>query len=317
MNAPTKSLSTDITRCIARDKASTALAKSREKLHQDIDRAVDGLVPFDVARIGELRGIKVAANEAEAVWGRVPRGRRELAQGAIKLLDDVRNDARRIGGDYSGHTCASVSIGDSARAETITEHGDRYSRRCTYRKTDAAHVVTVTADGLAWMSANPDLCDLSRSEGLPLIDLGKNGTARWLVSVGKRINSRTGWIVADRGQCYHSTESWSRAQEGLVRKLAKLDRERAEAAERERARRASPEYKSERRARLVARLCAGATATVADATALGYCMPGIDAFRAAHGIGDTASLPQLCRTGDPRAVRLALTVARRINGGAQ
>lgn len=70
--------------------------------------------------------------------------------------------------------------------------------------------------------------------------------------------------------------------------------------------------KAERRARLVARLCGNVRATIADARALGYCLPGIQAFQERHGIGDEATLPELVRTGDPSAVRLALSVARKV-----
>jgi hypothetical protein len=207
-----------------------------------------------------------------------------------------------------------VYIGNEPWAGTIVSRGEQYSRRCTYRKNDAIHRVRVSASGLAWMYCNPALCSLSRMDGLPLIDLGPNGAAKWLVLRGKQIALESGWVVADEAKsvCYHSTRSLEAAQRGLAKKVAARDRELAEAAERERLRRASPEYKSERRARLVARLCGGATATVADARAMGYCTPGIEAFRTQHGIGETATLPELCRTGDVRAVRLALAVARRV-----
>lgn len=62
----------------------------------------------------------------------------------------------------------------------------------------------------------------------------------------------------------------------------------------------------------MARLCNGAHATLADAKSLGYCEPGIRAFQTRHGIGDAATLPELVRTGDPSAVRLALKIARTV-----
>lgn len=65
-------------------------------------------------------------------------------------------------------------------------------------------------------------------------------------------------------------------------------------------------------AALVARLCHGVTATLADARAMHYCEPGIRAFQERHGVGDTATLPELIRTGDPSAVRLALSIARKV-----
>ena len=58
-------------------------------------------------------------------------------------------------------------------------------------------------------------------------------------------------------------------------------------------------------------------ATIADARAMGYCEPGIESFQAKHGIGDSASLPALVRTGNPDAIRLALKLARRVSVKAQ
>ena len=69
--------------------------------------------------------------------------------------------------------------------------------------------------------------------------------------------------------------------------------------------------KDERRARLIARLC-NVSATIADARAMGYCLPGIEAFQSQHHIGDAAPLRALLATGNPSAVRLALAVARKV-----
>ena len=69
--------------------------------------------------------------------------------------------------------------------------------------------------------------------------------------------------------------------------------------------------KDERRARLVARLC-DVSATIADARAMGYCLPGIEAFQSHHHIGDSAPLRALLATGNAAAVRLALAVARKV-----
>lgn len=60
------------------------------------------------------------------------------------------------------------------------------------------------------------------------------------------------------------------------------------------------------------RLCCNVFATVKDAKNHGYCEPGIRAFQDAHGISDSASLPQLVRTGNAFAIRLALSIARKI-----
>jgi hypothetical protein len=62
----------------------------------------------------------------------------------------------------------------------------------------------------------------------------------------------------------------------------------------------------------VIRLCRGATATVADALAAGYCPAGIRAWQERHGIGDSSPLADLVRTGDPLATRLAFALARKV-----
>jgi hypothetical protein len=111
-----------------------------------------------------------------------------------------------------------------------------------------------------------------------------------------------GWIVGNAAVCYHSTNSREHAQAGFAKKHA------AHLAEL-RQRRLSD--KQARRVRLIARLCGGITATLADAKGLGFCEPGIRAFQDRHGIGNSATLPELIRTGDPSATRLALSLARK------
>jgi hypothetical protein len=51
---------------------------------------------------------------------------------------------------------------------------------------------------------------------------------------------------------------------------------------------------------------------IADAIALGFCRPGIEAFQSQHGIGDSAPLRALLASGNASAVRLALAVARKV-----
>jgi hypothetical protein len=125
---------------------------------------------------------------------------------------------------------------------------------------------------------------------------------------GKTIESVEGWIAHDIALSVtcHSTIGVADAKSGLARKLEALEAERQH---REALNESDP--RQMRRARLIARLCGNATATIKDARKLGFCIPGIRAFRARHGIDPKASLPDLIRTGDPNATKLALYIARK------
>ena len=254
-----------------------------------------------------------ASRDAAAALARIPRPRRDAAGAAVTFAEQHAIEAaRRMGGHYSGATSYAVRWHASpqpATAHTSTDKGEQYSRSCKYSKTDARHSVTLDTSGISLLASSP-LVALSARDGLPLVSLRGDGSAVWIVSRGKQIGAQAGWIIGDAFVCYHSTESREHAAKGYERKRRAYEAEQAAQAERERARRASPEYKAERRARLVARLCSGLTATIADARAAGYCTPGIEEFQRRHGIGDSASLPELCRTNNPLAVALALRVAR-------
>lgn len=255
------------------------------------------------------------ADAARADWMKRPLSRRDLATATHAIAErEARLSAHR-GDTYSGDTWYRVIWGAAPAACTITSGGEQYSRGCTHRKTDAAHTVTLDPAGCPLLHDHRDgLVAASSNDGLPLIALYPLTTkearehpdtyrAVWVGSKGKQIEHVNGWISGDGTTCYHSTISAEHAREGYESKhAAHLDRLR----ERRRTR------KEERRAALVARLCHGVTATLADAKALHYCDPGIQAFQARHGIGDSATLPELVRTGDPSAVNLALHIARQV-----
>jgi hypothetical protein len=239
----------------------------------------------------------------QAAFCNIPAPRRNRATDIVAAAERVGMDAARAGGSYSGQMTYSVAWGDAADAHTETSRGDQYSRSCTYRRTDAEHVVTLDPAGVALLVEQETLRNLSAGDGLPLIALYPDQSAVWVRLKNKAVVAERGWIVGNGQVCYHSTRSLAHARAGFERKnaahLAML-----------RERRLS--NKHARRARLIARLCGNATATLADARALGYCQPGIEAFQARYGIGNEAPLPALVRTGDPAATRLALALARRI-----
>ena len=299
--------------------------KSANAARQAAQRELDAVIKaarlpalIDPVTLSRATLANAALDSAKAAYAKIPRARREAAEIVAKFaLEYARSVARQYGGEYSGEFSARAEWGTAATARTYTSQGDQYSRRCTHHKTNAAHVVTLDPARVHALHASERLRQLSAADGLPLIALDDDGAAVWVKSTGKAITAESGWIVGDDVCCYHSTQSREHAVKGHARKRAKLDAERAEIEARRLATTpGTSEYiaaqKADRRARLIARLCKGATATIADARRLGYCGPGIAAFQRAHGIGDTAPLPDLVKTGNPSAVRLALEVARKL-----
>ena len=242
---------------------------------------------------------------ASAALARIPAPRRKLAADTVTAAEAIaRAVAVDCGSGYSGQTDYRVQWGNKAAAETSTAKGEQYSRGCIYKKTDADHIVTLDPAGVSLLVEQTALRHASKRDGLRLIALYPDNSAVWVKSHGKGIISETGWIAGtpDGSVCYHSTKSAEHARAGLAKKRAIQEVEKQAA---------TITAKENRRARLVARLCGGISATIADARAHGYCGPGIQAFQARFGIGDAAPLPDLIRTGDPSAVALALSIARK------
>ena len=295
----------------ARESAKTAAAKLNEATaHVKKISESPSLTPVNPSIIAAAQLARQEANRAEADLAKRPKARREYAARVIKIAEEIGLRAARIGGSYSGDTTHVVKWGDKATASTYTDQGEQYSRSCKYSKTDATHIVRLSAHGAVELVENEALRTASARDGLHLISLAPDGAAVWVKTSGKQLQSEAGWIIGNGAICYHSTASREAAVKGYEKKLTIHNRQQAEAAERARAHRArahraSPEGKAERRARLVARLCGGIAATLADARALGYCAPGIEQFQRTHGIGDTATLPQLIKSGNPAAQRLA------------
>lgn len=301
----------------ARESTKTAAAKLNAATgHIEAIARLPGLTPVNPSIVAAAQLARQVSDRAEADLAKRPKARREYAAKVIKIAEEIGLRAARIGGSYSGDTSHAVEWGDVASAYTVTERGEQYSRSCKYSKTDATHIVRLSATGVVELVENEALRAVSARDGLHLIRLAKDGAAVWVKTSGKQLTSEKGWIIGNGALCYHSTASREAAVKGYEKKLAIHNRQQAEAAERARAHRASPAGKAERRARLVARLCGGITATLADAQALGYCAPGIEQFQRAHGIGDTATLPQLIKSGNSSAARLALHIARKAKATA-
>jgi hypothetical protein len=300
----------------------TTAAKDLKKYIHELDRrneadrarsraieTLDSIDPQQVhAAFDAYRDAKARCAAACAIFGVLPKARRETARALHdSAMAYARDIARRLGGSYSGDTTIAAHWGERATARTTTDAGEQYSRRCKYCKTDAAHLITLLADTAPCLMQSERIRVASSAEGLPLISLTPAGECTWVRAKGKALVSEAGWIAFSAefaGTCYHSTQSRAHAEAGLARKLAVARRE---------AQAAAANRKTTRRLQLIARLCRSAVATVDDARALGYCSPGIAAFQARHGIGDRATLPDLMRTGDAAAQRLALSLARQVS----
>lgn len=298
----------DLVALLASTDATTKAAHDAERLTAAI---ATGSRDIAISALDISLASREAASKAAALFAKLPPTRRDLATATKTKAEALGKAAAALGERYSGSTDYAVQWGWAASpsASTYTAKGDQYSRGCTYRKTDASHVVRLSPEWSVLLAEREDVAALSARDGLPLIGWHADGRACWVKTKGKAITEEIGWISHFGATCYHSTKSQNAADQGLKIKLAAMrDEWAAQAVARAHA---AQWAKDERRARLVARLC-DVSATIADARAMGYCLPGIEAFQSQHHIGDSAPLRALLSTGNPSAVRLALAVARKV-----
>jgi hypothetical protein len=257
-----------------------------------------------VETINLVRSFKSDFYKQETAFNKIPKERRDLVYLTHKWALDVAKQVCYMGRCYSGDTSFYYSIIDGpSDAHTTTDIGDQYSRKCTFRKTDASHNVKIDANDIPFMWENQNVMKLSDSDGLPLISLKPNGQAVWVQTKVKSIVAVNGWICWNETMCYHSTKSYADAEKGLSKKIKLAQEER---------KRQINAKKEDRRARLIARLCKNVNATFEDARSLGYCEPGIRSFQQTYNISNQATLQELMATKNPLAVKLAITVARKI-----
>lgn len=251
------------------------------------------------------------AKTAESTFKSLPKKRRNAAVSAVQQAElYARRIANNIGGVYSGKTTHAVQWGDNTSASTSTRNGDRYSRRCSYRKTNATHTICLNAEDILTVLDNAEVATASDRDCLPLLSYStKLGAARWLKARNKQLAIVEGFIAYDAESrlCHHSEISLDHAERGLEIKLGYWRAIQEKAKQRK---------KDERRASLIARLCPTATATIEDAKRLGFCEPGIRAFQEKHNIGDEAKLSALLATKDDRAIMVAIEVARQMKRSA-
>lgn len=306
----------DLVKLLAMRETGTRAAAARATAQKELEAAIASPLPLiDPVTLSRAAAMRRAWEAAKEAFARLPKTRRETAEHVAKTALEIgQQAARKMGARYSGETTCSATFGEQAYAGSYTSPGDAYGGKKArkYFKTDASHIVRLDPARVHALVESVRLRELSARDGLPLIALDSDGACIWVKSSGKQITSQPGWIIGDDHVCFHSTKSREDAVKGYTKKRAAWDAERLAQEEREKARKTSPAYKAERRARLVARLCGGITATIEDARALGYCTPGIEAFQRQHGVGDIATLPQLVKTGNPSAVALALKIARKV-----
>ena len=296
----------DLTTLLASTDAATKAQADAERLTAAIatghrESAISAL-DLSLASRGE-------ASKSAGLFAKLPPVRRDLARATKAKAEALALAAVALGERYSGATDYAVKWAASPSASTYTAKGDQYSRGCTYRKTDASHVVNLSPEWSVLLVEREDVAALSARDGLPLIGWHADGRACWVRTKNKAITSEIGWIAHFGTVCYHSTKSQKAADQGLKIKLAAMrDEWAAQAVARANA---AQWAKDERRSRLIARMC-NVSATIADAREMGYCLPGIEAFQSQHHIGDSAPLRALLATGNAAAVRLALAVARKV-----
>ncbi len=200
----------------AETKAATARATAQKALEAAIDSPLPLIDPVTLSRASAMRRAMEAAKEA---FARLPKLRRETAEHVAKTALEIgKKAAERMGGSYSGNTSSLAAWGETAKAYTITESGERYSRSCKYSKTDALHIVRLDPARVHGLVESARLRELSARDGLPLIALDEDGACVWVRSSGKQIANQSGWVVGDEHVCFHSTKSREDAVRGYTKK---------------------------------------------------------------------------------------------------
>ena len=291
-----------------RDRAKTLLLGGVENLNPWKTEASHTALDEYAARLK-------ACIEAEEKWKEKDSKSRAWAEQQVKTLTEfVRNQIRHETAlQRSGSVEFVIKWTTAARpyTQTLSSSGEQYSRRCTYRKTDATHIVCLSHEWSAeWTQAD---ADASMRDGIALVGLKADRQACWLTIKNRSLHLTEGWFVVDGANSYHSTDSLEHAQKGLAKKAAAWQKHLAQEAQRRaEGQKKIDEYnKAQRRTSLVARFGDGIKATIADAKELGFCDVGIQQFQNRYGISDSATLPELVKTGDPSATRLAFHIARK------
>ena len=312
MRPKLKTRAADLEAYVAYDEARKRVVETRGMLKEEAEQPD---VDPDKCRAIAERVVEAvaAAGSAKKAWMRRPPARRELAANTHeRVCSHLRGALSSTGGCYSGDTSLQALIVPALEipeAWTETSYGDKYRQSSEFCRTDATHYAKVSATHAAGLYAHPEIVSISDREGLPLLsitpsELPYTYAVTWVRrGRGKQVTTNRGWIASRGGVIFHSAKSPDNAIEGLDFKIRMRDEIELKAAQRR---------KEKRRTALIARLCRNVTATVEDAKAFGFCIPGIKAFQARYGIGDTATLSELIHTGNQDAANLAMAVALKL-----
>lgn len=249
-----------------------------------------------------------ANRQLQLVGKRIPAARATAARALVETMEAMaKSILLDLGSEYSGLTRRLVLWGPAPVAYTVKSPGVAYGgRKKSYCKTDADHCIQLEVEGAIYARYRPEVLTASRAVGLPIIWLHPDGRAVWATRPKGSIKTLAhgkGWVAYADGVCGHSQISMADAQANLQ---GHLDRKREDG------RQLTAGLKERRRLRLVLRLCKEARATIADAKAMGFCTPGICAFQARYGVGDSAPLEVLVQSGNRDAIALAMHLAKKL-----
>ena len=228
-----------------------------------------------------------------------------LPEGSLRERADNRIKSyllyflRRFAPSYSGSTHYVTSIGDFPDAGTSTERGEQYSKRCTFRKTDATHHIQVKKDywhkvvrrGLVLLdnllTLDLDLLEEKDSSGYTVYG------AVWARVCGKRIIPEKGYIAVNEN-CQTAHASTPRGA------LAVLTRR----ANEERFRHLSRKIREKLETRRLNGY-ADIEVTLQDSYRAGNCRPGTKAFRDQHFPGrESARIEEVLSVNSQRALAI-------------
>ena len=207
----------DLTTLLASTDATTKAAHDAERLTAAI---ATGCREIAISALDISLASREAATKAAALFAKLPPTRRDLATATKTKAEALGKAAAALGERYSGETDYAVKWAVSPSASTYTSGGDQYSGRCTYRKTDASHVVKLSPEWAVLLAEREDVASLSARDGLPLIGWHADGRVCWAKPKGKAITEEIGYIAHFGTVCYHSTKSQKAADQGLKIKLA-------------------------------------------------------------------------------------------------
>ena len=201
----------------ARLASEKATESAQTSLRRCIERTCGGNREVALAvAVNEAQASLDAMLIAEAEWKKIPKARRDSAEGQIKLAIDAANWAAKLGGEYSGQTRTAVEWRSFAGAKTETSYGDKYSRSCPYSKTDATHTVSIDARRIHLLTR--EIVQASKRLGKVVVALDEDGRCTWVRCSNKQLVAENGWLAVEGDQIALSSTSLNGARQQLARK---------------------------------------------------------------------------------------------------